>query len=92
MPGLDQTFGELRVDVKALALHVRTVVATDLWAFVPIEAEPAHRFEHDLDAFVRAALPVRVFDSQNERAAVAASPEPAVEGRPHATDVQVASG
>ena len=88
--GFDQLLGIRGVDVETLALHVRAMVASQFGALVPVEAQPAHRFQHDLDALVGAALAIGILDPQNERALVSARPEPAVECGSHAADVQVA--
>jgi hypothetical protein len=88
----DQRFGVVGVNVEALALDVGAVVPTDFRALVPIETEPPHGVEHDLDALFGAALTVRVLDSKDERAVVLARPEPAVQRGPHPADVQIPRG
>ena len=89
---LDQLLGVLRVHAEALALYVGTVVTSDSRAFVPVQAEPPHGFQHDLNALLGAALAVGVLDAEDERAVVLARPQPTVQSCPHPADVQVTRG
>ena len=72
------------IAIEALRLVVR--------AFVRVEPQPLHALEDDAHGLVGGALAVRVLDTQNELAAVAARIQPAEKRRAHATDVQQAGG
>ena len=64
------------IEFGALRLEVRTEVAADLGAFVPIHAEPAHRVENHLQEGVGVTLFVGVLDAEDELAARVAGVEP----------------
>ena len=72
------------IAIEALGLVVR--------ALVRVEPQPLHAFEDHAHGLVGGALAVRVFDAQDEFAAVAARLQPAEKRRAHAADVQQAGG
>ena len=60
------------VEFCALALQVRSVVAADMRTFVPVQAEPFKPPVNGDHRFLGIALRIRVFNAQNEFAAVMA--------------------
>src|SRR5437868_755319 len=78
------------VNFSALALKVRTQVAADVRAFVPIESEPFQTVVNRGGSFLGVAFRVSVFDSQNEFAAVMTDKEPVEQSRARAANVQIA--
>src|SRR5690606_37557044 len=68
----DQFVRMLLVDLVALALPVRTVRATDVGAFVPLDTQPAQCVVDLLFGFAGRAQLVGVLDAQDELAAVLA--------------------
>src|SRR6266571_3757950 len=59
---------------------------------VPIEAEPSEAVEDHFGVLLGGALPVGVFDAQQELAARVAGVQPVEEGGAGAADVEVAGG
>src|SRR5262249_48460425 len=88
----DQALDVGLVHRESLGLEVRPVGPAHARAFVPVEAEPAHRVEDRLHAVLRAALAIGVFDAQDELATLLPGPEPVVQGAAGSPDVQVAGG
>ncbi len=73
--GVDVASGDegapgFEVERTALALVVGSVGASYVWAFGPLEAEPAEVFEHGMDVLGLAAVGVEVFIAEDERALV----------------------
>jgi hypothetical protein len=86
-----QLVSERTVERESLGLTVRAERTVHVGPLVPGQSRPAHAVEDGGHSFGGVALLVRVFDAQDELAAVLARKKPAVQGRPDATDVQVAS-
>mgnify|MGYP006982480387 CR=1 FL=1 len=57
-------------------LIVRAVIPSDVRAFVPIEAKPFQRFQHQFDGAIYLPSLVRVFDPDNEVTAVVSGKQP----------------
>ncbi len=74
---------------QAVALAICAVWSADLDSLVPIDAEPAQAVDDVPPVFVGAPLLVGVVAAQDQRAALAPSEEPVVEGGPPAPDVEV---
>jgi hypothetical protein len=87
--GVQQLVCVRRVEMQALGLPVRAMLAADVGPLVPVEAEPAQILE---DAGLRLAgrsLGVGVLDPQDERAVLAVGEEPVEERRPRIADVEL---
>lgn len=80
------------VDVVALALEVRAVVAADRGTFVPIETEPAEALVDDFIGFVRIAFGIGIFDPEDKGAAVFAGEEPVKKSGAGTSDMEVTGG
>ncbi len=91
-PGVQQRVDGCLVETVALRLVIRSRVAADLRALVPVDPEPAEPVQDRLQRLVDVPLPVRVVDAQDETAAVAAGVEPVEQRRAHAADVQETGG
>ena len=88
--GLLQLLERSCVGVEALRLQVRAVRAADLRALVPVEAEPAHGPDDEVDVFLGGALGVGILDAQDELAAHGAGKRPVVDGSAGTADMQLA--
>src|SRR5438445_1900112 len=75
------------VKVRAVALQIRPEVAADVWAFVPIEAEPSQTFVNCRRCFFDLARFIGVFYSENEFAAVMSGKKPVEKRGPRAPNV-----
>src|SRR5690625_2082666 len=75
--------------MQPFTLLIRAVVAADSRTFVPIDAEPVQIRQHLFLGLFGGTLQVRVFDAQNEHAAVVASKQPVEQRRPRPADVQI---
>ncbi len=80
---------EQSLDVLAIAFETLSLVVGPL---VVVEAQPTHGAEDGVDRCLRGTLPIRVLDTQNENAAVAARKQPAEQCRARAADVKIAGG
>ena len=80
MPVGQQLGHDLGVAVGALGLEDR--------ALVVVEVEPLQGIEDLVDVLGRRALPVGIFDAQDEGASLPARQQPVVQRRPRAADVQ----
>ena len=80
------------VNVIALTLEVRPVVATFARAFVPIQPEPFQTVVNDLHGIDGVAGLVGVLDAQDKLAAVVPREQPVEQRRPRPADVQKAGG
>ena len=80
------------VGVEALGLEVRARVAADLGALVPVEVEPLHGVQDDLDVLFGRTLGIGVLDAQDEGAARCAGECPVIDCGARAADVQASSG
>jgi hypothetical protein len=76
------------VRVTSLALPVGPVRASDLWALVPVEAEPAQHVEQSLVGLDGVAAGVGVLDAEDEGAAVVAGVRPVEQGGADQSDVR----
>ena len=86
-----QLVGRLFVEVHALGLAVRRVVAADLGALVPLEAQPSQDVHDLVDVFVGDPRPVGVLDPEDERSAVMPGEQPVEEGASRVADVERAT-
>ena len=77
-----QTVDDLPVAVHATGLEEGPLV--------PVEAEPGHTVEDDLNGGLGGAFTIGVLDAQQELALVLSRLQPAVESGADAADVQVA--
>ena len=77
------------IRVQPFGLTIRTVLATNLDTFGPFEAEPVQVVEDGLLGLARRSLDVGVLDTDDERAALAASHQPIKECRTRVADVQL---
>src|SRR6266567_2413148 len=77
------------VKVRAFALQIRPEIAAHVGAFVPIEAEPSQTSVNCRRCFFDLARFVRVFDAENEFAAVMPREEPVKKCRPRPADVEI---
>ena len=82
----------LFVQSIALRLAVRAEIATNVRAFVPVEAEPGQVAEDGLLGLLGGALEVGVLDAEDELAAPGAREEVVEERGAGAPDVEVAGG
>ena len=78
------------IDAVSLALDVRCIRASDIWPFLPIDAEPAQVFERGRGIFCAAAIGVEVFHSHHEGADSGDGPLVSGEECPCVADVQIA--
>ncbi len=78
------------VDSQPLALPIRTEIAANLDALVPLQAKPAKVLEDGQLRFARRTLGVGVLDAEDERPVVPARKEPVEQRRARVADVQVA--
>jgi len=89
---LDEPIGGLLVEVESPGLIVGGIVAADIGAFIPVEAEP---FESVHDGFFGAgdfAGDIGVLDAEDEGAAGVAGHEPVEHGGADIADVRAAGG
>ena len=91
-PAVLQALERGLVGVEALGLEVRARVAADLGTLVPVEVEPLHGVQDDLDVLFGRALGVGVLDAQDEGAAHRAGECPVIDCGARAADVQAPSG
>ena len=68
---VDQSLGSRAIHVDALALHIRSVWAALVRAFVPIEAKPVEDVLDLLGRALNQAGLIGVLDAQDQRAAAA---------------------
>ena len=82
----------LAVDRRALALPIGAVGPPHVRPLVPVEAQPAQSLEDHALALGVAALPVGVFDAEDELAAVAARQGQVEEGDVGGAHVGISRG
>ena len=87
-----ELLGGLLVQVQALGLCVRAIVAAHLGALVPVQAQPTHGAQNDLRVLVGGTGGVGVVDAQDERAAVCTGKSPVIDSGAGAADVQLTRG
>ena len=90
--GILKFFQVALVKFCAFALQIRSEIAADVRAFVPLEAEPLQPFVNGGHRFLGVSLNVGVFDTQHEFAAVMPRKEPIKQRGTRPADVQIASG
>ena len=78
------------VDLIALTLEIRTEIAANMRAFVPVQSQPAQTVVNRRGSFFRVARFVGILDSEHEHAAVMPREEPIEQCGPRAADVQIA--
>jgi hypothetical protein len=61
-------------------------------AFIPIEPEPFHAIDDDLDGFVGGSGLVCVLDPEDELSSMVPGEQPIEESRPYASDMQGSGG
>src|SRR6266513_3164074 len=64
------------VNLRSLALQIRSQISAGVWTLVPIEAEPAQSFINRSCGFFGVACSIGVFNAQNEFAAVMSCKKP----------------
>ena len=87
---LDQLARDVAVQVEPLGLPVRPEAATDLGAFVPVQAEPTQRVEQTCVRVFAVACRIGVFDPEHEGAARMTRVRPVEQRSTHIADMQVA--
>ncbi len=87
-----ELFEVSEVDRVAFALEIRSVVAADAGAFVPVETEPFQAVIDDLHGLDGVARLVGVLDAQDERATGVPGVEPVEQRGARPADVQEAGG
>ncbi len=75
------------VAIETLRLEIRRVRAADLRALVPVDPQPAQAVENPGDQFGLRPFDVGVFNTQDERAAMAPRIEPVEQGGARAADM-----
>ena len=53
----------LPIGVETLGLHIGTVVASDVWTLVPVEAEPPHGADDEVDVLLGRAFGIGILDA-----------------------------
>ena len=91
-PAVLQALERGLVGVEALGLEVGARVASDFRTFVPVEVEPLHGVQDDLDVLFGRAFGVGVLDAQDEGAAHRAGECPVIDCGARAADMQTPSG
>ena len=82
-------FVALGLEVGAAVADGRALGVRSGGTFVPVEPEPAHALEDDVDGGLGVAGGVGVFDTQDECTPVVAGEEPVEQRRAGASDVEV---
>src|SRR4029453_15713507 len=78
------------VDPQTLALPIRTEVAANFDALVPLQPEPPQILEDGQLRLTRRTLRVGILDAENERPVVPAREQPVEQGSAGVADVQMA--
>jgi hypothetical protein len=92
VPLVQQDLRVFRVDGAAFTLSVRTKRPTHVGPLVPGESEPTQRLQYCFLAGFSASDAVRVFDAQNELAAVLARKTQVEQSHVSGADVRVTRG
>src|SRR4029450_7245679 len=79
-----------RVDPQTLALPIRTEVAANFDALVPLQPEPPQILEDGQLRLTRRTLRVGILDAEDERPVVPAREQPVEQGSAGVADVQMA--
>src|SRR6266478_9927359 len=78
------------VNLRSLALQIRSQFSAGVWTLIPIEAEPAQSFINRSCGLFGVACSIGVLDAQNEFAAVMSREEPIKQRGSCAADVEIA--
>src|SRR5204863_2072351 len=92
MAGVLKLFQIPLVNIRSLALQIRSEISAHMRTFIPIETEPAQSFIDRGGCFFGIARSIGVLDAQNEFAVVMSREEPIEKGGARAADVEIASG
>src|SRR5438046_4731366 len=92
MAGVLKLFQIPLVNIRSLALQIRSEISAGMRTFIPIETEPAQSIIDRGSGFFGIARSIDVLDAQNEFAVVMAREEPIEKSRTCAADVEIASG
>jgi hypothetical protein len=90
--GGDQTIGVLLINRLAFTLKIRAIGATDQWAFVPIQSEPAESIIDGIDGVVILPGSIGVLDAEDKFSVVMAGKKPVEKGGASSTDMEVTGG
>ena len=88
LTGIEELAHVLLVDIATLALTVGTVVATEAYALVELNAEPLEGFDDIVLSAGHEAIGVGILNAEHHVAAVLAGKEIVVEGGAHTTDMK----
>ena len=91
-PLLNELLGGVFIELQALRLVVRPIVAADIGAFVPVQLQPAQGIKDVLLRPLHLAGDVGVLDADDELAAVATGEEPVKQSRADIAHVGIAGG
>src|SRR4030095_4759608 len=80
------------VNLRSLALQIRSHISNGVTTLVPIEAKPAQSFIDRSGGLFGVACSVGVLDAQNEFAAMMSREEPIKKRRARTADMEVTSG
>ena len=80
------------IQVPALRLVVGPIITAHLWAFIPVQTQPAKRLQDGPQGLGHIAGFIRIIDTQNELAPHMPSKQPGKKGGSHATDVHITGG
>src|SRR5690606_16801366 len=75
-PFIEKLLGIFIVYFKAFRLPIRSTGPSNIWAFVPIEAEPFHSSHNSIFILFRGTFSVSIFDTENEFSSCMSGPEP----------------
>src|SRR5579885_2953802 len=89
MPGVLELFQVALVKYRALALQIRSELAADMGAFIPIQPQPFQPLIDGGHRFLRVALAVGILDAQHEFSAVMPCKQPVKQGGARAADMQI---
>ena len=87
---LTQFLPSSEIDAVSLALDVRCIRASDIWPFLPIDAEPAQVVEHSRGIFCATSIRVQVFHTHHKGARCGDRPLVSREECACVADVQIA--
>ena len=89
--GVLKSFQIALVQFRALTLQIRSEIAANMRAFIPIQAEPLQSFVNRCHRFLGVSFDVGVFDAQHEFTAVMPRKQPVEQRGARPSNVQVAS-
>src|SRR5205823_10137017 len=79
------------VNLRSLALQIRSQIAAHMRTLVPIKTEPLQPFVNRRHRFLGVARPVGVLDAQNEFAAMMSCEQPIKKRRSRAANMEITS-